>query len=56
MTPAEARTQLQKALDAALPQCFVPVSAQALQWALGEIYLIDEMNVMLKEMLLEKAE
>jgi len=36
MTPTEARTQLQKALDAALPQCFVPVSAQALAVLLEE--------------------
>lgn len=31
MTPAEARDQLQKALAAARPQCFVPVSQQALE-------------------------
>lgn len=37
MTPTEARTQLQKALDATLPHCFVPVSAQALRVVLEEL-------------------
>lgn len=36
MTPAEARAHLQQALDAARPQCFVPVSAQALAVVLEE--------------------
>lgn len=37
MTPTEARTHLQQALDAALPHCFVPVSAQALRVVLEEL-------------------
>lgn len=51
MTPTEARTHLQKALDQALPHCFVQVSAQALGVLLeesaanGQITLINGMRI-----------
>lgn len=37
MTLTETRAHLQKALDAAKPHCFVPVSAQALAVVLAQL-------------------